>query len=702
MATLRSNLELSLVDRVSGPAKRIDQNLENLRQQQRRNSEMFDQHRNAMLGSVAAAYVLARAISEPIQSSIAFSTQLEDIRQKADMSSEAIERLGRAARDTGLETAQGASNIAGAIDSMVGSGDVTPEQAQEISVPLGKASFAYQADTTEMANATSAMVAQLGISADAMEKAYDIMAVGGKQGKFELKDMAAQFPGVLANAKSLGIEGEKGLASIVAWLQISRKGTADGSSAATNLSEFMGKIMSQNSIKNFKGAGVDIVAEMARAIENNVDPIEHAIGVINGLTDGQRDKMGELFADKQVTDFLLQATKGVEEYRRIRDEALAADGTVERDFQARLATPGGAIARFEASIENLNIAIGNSLVPALADFARSVTPMIDGVASFVDANQNLVKAIVEITAALIGLRLLASAGGLAGAFFGLGGGKGGAAAAAAAAAGAGGKPKTGPSLGGWGLMGFNALGIGSDIMAFGDSMRDDMGKAWFAQRDANDAAANDWLANLDINGFKPFQAYQAAVDALHGPSDPAKTPQNADLLARINALEDEIATQRANSLAPDATEAALAPQIAELAGLRAELAALPGDASAAGASVGEGIARGISDQTPAVTGNMHYLMQNLQMVAGVGVEIPVRLSPNLSRTLAAPPGGYAPPAGPSGGQRPGGGGATVINNSFGPTIVQNPTNADARQIASLMGDQVGRRVRSAHTNGGMV
>lgn len=687
MATLRSSLELSLVDHVSKGARDIDRNLENLRNQQRRSQEMFDHHRNAMLGAGAAAYVMARALTAPVQASIEFSTQLEDIRQKADMSAEAIERLGRSARDIGLDTAQGAGSITGAINSMVGSGAVTPDQAKAISTPLGKASTAYGADPTDMANASSALVLQLGIAADEMEKSYDIMAVGGKMGSFELKDMAAQFPGVLANAKSLGIEGEKGLASIVAWLQISRRGTADASTAATNLSEFMGKIMSQNAIKNFKGAGVDIVAEMARAIENNVDPIEHAIGIINGLTDGQRDKMGELFADKQVTDFLLQATKGVEEYRRIRDEALAADGTVEKDFQDRLLTPAGAIARFEASIENLNIAIGNSLVPALADFARSVTPMIDGVAGFVDANQELVAAIVEITAALIGLRLLASAGGMASAIMGMGGlgGRGGGPDGAGGRNTPGGKPKVGPNLGGWGLMGFNAIGIGSDIAAFGTSVREDMGQAWLAQRDANDAAANEWLANVDIGGFKPFQLYQSAVDAMHGKSEdmPAATMQNANVLDRIAQLEDEIANARANSLAPDATEIELAPQIAELEGLKASLSALPADAVAAG----------------------NAMMAQLRLLTAAGITIPVqlagpRLSPGVSRMIDAPPGAYSPPSGPSSPGPSAGSANRPIHVTVGDVNVQNPTNASPGQISRSVGDEVGKRVRSAYNDGG--
>jgi TP901 family phage tail tape measure protein len=705
MVRLKSELELSLVDHVSPGARRIEQNLQRLQDQQMLNAQRFDQHRNAMLGAAAAGYVMARALATPIQSSIEFSTQLEDIRQKADMSAEAIERLGRAGRDVGLETAQGAGTIAGAIDSMVGSGAVSPDQAVAISTPLGKASTAYEADPTEMANATSAMVLQMGIAAEDMEKAYDIMAVAGKQGSFELKDMAAEFPGVLANAKSLGIEGEKGIASVVAWLQIARRGTATGSEAATNMSNFMGKVLAPDSIKNFGEAGVNIVNEMNRALEANVDPIEHVIGIINGLTDGQRDKMGELFADKQVMDFILQATKGLEEYRRIRDEALAADGTVEADFQARLATPAGAIARFEASIENLNIAVGNSLVPALARFAESVTPMIDGVASFVDANAELVAAVVEITAALIGLRLLASAGGLAGALFGMGGGKDGGLFGLGGGAGNGGpNGKPGGRTGGkgfawWGFAGFNAIAAAQDYLAAGEGIKmrkpGQSDEDWSAQTKASadalaaqNKALEDTLLNWDVGGFKPFQAVKAASDVFNNREGGIGGGYTGATQGQIDALKAEMAR-----LDAEIADWGLEPALEERrANLQAKLAQMEAELRSSGEGMGTQMTEGMAATLPGLNAQMMAIMDRLRFTAASGVRIPVTMSA---------PGGVAPPAGPGPRAAPSGSGTTVINNTFGPTNVQTPTNANPRQIAQAMGDQVGAKVRAAHTNGGM-
>lgn len=664
MARLHSELVLGLTDHVSGPARRIDQNLENLRQQQMRNQAMFDRHRNAMLGTGLAAYAMARGLAAPVQASIEFSTQLEDIRQKADLSSEAMERMGRAARDIGLDTAQGAGNVTGAIDSMIGSGAVTPEQAQEIATPLGKAATAYRADPTDMANATSAMALQMGITAEQIEKAYDMMAEGGKMGSFELKDMAAEFPNVLAQANSLGITGEKGLASIIAWLQIARRGTADASSAANNFSNFMGKVLAPDSIKNFGEAGVDIVGEMNRAVEAGVDPIEHVVGILNGLTEGQRDKLGEFFADTQVTNFLLQATKALQDYQTIRDEALSADGTVERDFLARMETPQAKVDRFMASVENLNIAIGNSLVPALTEFAESVTPMIDGVADFVDANGELVAAVVEITAALIGLRMLAAGSGMLGAVLGMNG-------SGPAIAGPGsptGKVK--PSGGGTLLLGapWIAEQIGTQIF---DAIN---GDGATAQSKAVTEGAWDRTAAR----FAAMWGSSQYDTGLISPG--AEGSPDAE---RMAALRADIATLEGAKLP-------VTPP--ELAFMRAELEELEAKALESGQAAGQNLADGIGSQGPVMNAEMAQIMAQLRATVESGIVIPVTLGPNL--------GAIAPPSGPRiGAQAP----APVQQNNTVGDVHVNVTNSNASpyQIGRQVGQQVADRLNAAHSNGGM-
>ncbi|MDP2779839.1 phage tail tape measure protein [Devosia sp.] len=643
MAKLESKLVVSLQNKVSRNAREVERSIDGIHAAADRQARAMADARGRMFDAVAMGYVTYQALSRPIGAAIAFEAKLEDIRQKADLTRGAITELGKEARQVGLDTAQGAANISGAIDTLIGSGAVTPEQAIVVAEPLGMAATAYDAVPTEMAEATAALIGNLGIAAAEMEHAYDIMAQGGKEGKFELRDMAKEFPAVTAAAKALGIQGTKGLADLVALLEVAATGAASGATAANNMSNYMQKIMAPDSIKKLGAAGVDIVAEMNAAVAAGQSPMERSLEILNELTEGGKQELiGQFFSDKQVQEFIRPLMTGMDEYRRIRDEAFAADGVVSRDFQERLNTPGGAITRFEASIENLNIALGTALLPALTDFIQSVTPMIDSVSSFVDANNKLVAAVVEITAALIGLRLLAATGGYLKAFMGMGGGLPGlgggrGSGARGAAGGARGVGGGGANLGGLGMVGLiSGIGVASDMAAFQDAVRADGGQAWLAARDANDKAMNDWLREVDVGGFKPFAAYESLVKAVHGGDEVVEKARPAaealaDLRHEIARVKEEIV-----GIPPPAFDGAMdtaAPLRTNLARLEGELAMLEASAAESGANIGDGLQNGISLRLPAVAAEMANLMQRLRVLAGAGVNIPLRVTGPQTRVF---------------------------------------------------------------------
>ena len=85
-----------------------------------------------------------------------------------------------------------------------------------------------------------------------------VLLTAGKAGQFELNDMARFFPLLTAQAKGLGLVGQEAVSSLAAMLQIARTGAGTSSEAANNLANFLQKITSEETVKNFKKAGIDI------------------------------------------------------------------------------------------------------------------------------------------------------------------------------------------------------------------------------------------------------------------------------------------------------------------------------------------------------------------------------------------------------------------------------------------------------------
>lgn len=616
MAVIESKLRVTLDDHLSAEARRVVGSVRDMEAAAEAQSRRMADARGRMFDAVAVGWAAYEAFSAPVGAAVGFERQLENVRQKADMTREAVTALGVEARQLGLDTAHGATRITNAVDVLLGTGIFDERQSLDIASPLGKVATAYEADATEVANATAALVGNMKVGVSEVETAYDMMAKSGKEGMFEFKDMAKEFPSLTAGAAAIGLTGTQGLADLLGALQVARMGAASGAEAATNTANYMNKVMAPDAIKKFGAAGVDIVAEMTAAAEAGVSPLERSLEIVGELTEGgKQDLLGGLFADAEVQKFLRPLLANMEEYRRIRQAALDAEGVVQADFEARLETPGGAISRFQASIENFNLTVGESLLPKLTDFINAVTPMIDGVARFVDANDQLVGAILEMVAAIVALRVAAAALGFAGAFMGMGGKKPGLGFGGLGNAGNG-RPapggvnasgvKSGPNLGGWGLMGFNAIGIGADVAAFGDAVKQDGGAAWLAERDARDKAMNDWLLNLDVGGVKPFGAIDSMMNTIHKPEGGIGGGYTGASQGQIDALKAQIA-----QLDAEIAEWPEEGMEARRAGLAEKLAAMEAELAASSSSI---------------EADFGALLMRMRAAAAAGVTIPIKTS----------------------------------------------------------------------------
>lgn len=408
MATKKSELIVSLIDRLSGPARGVGGALDRLTAAQARNNQRLDAMRGRMLEAGAVAYGLARSLSAPIRAATEFETKLEDIAQKIDAPVEALPELGRKIRQVARDTTQSASAIADGMDVLTGMG-ASGDDALGLLGPIAKAATAYNASITDLSQAGYAALDNLKVPAEDFGKALDAMAQAGKAGAFELKDMAQYFPALGAGYQALGQTGVPAVADLSAALQIVRKGTGDSASAATNLSNVLQKMRAPKTVKAFKAMGVNLEQELKRAAEAGLTPIEAIAEITNKTLKGDLSKLGYLFADAETQKGLRPLLQNLDLYREIRAEAMKAQGVVEEDYRRRLLTGALAAQRFAIALENVNTSIGAALLPAMAQLGEKLVPIIDRMATFAENNPRLTQTVVALTAGLVGLRVAAIA-----------------------------------------------------------------------------------------------------------------------------------------------------------------------------------------------------------------------------------------------------------------------------------------------------
>ena len=154
------------------------------------------------------------------------------------------------------QTNQSAEQLAAGIKTLTGAG-LSLAQAQESIRGIGRVATATGSEISDVANTSYQLMQNLNVKAGDVAKTFEVLAFAGKQGSFELKDMATYFPQVASSAQKLGIKGVRGAADLAAMLQVVRRGAADSSTAANNLVNLLEKLTSKDAVKNFKDFGVD-------------------------------------------------------------------------------------------------------------------------------------------------------------------------------------------------------------------------------------------------------------------------------------------------------------------------------------------------------------------------------------------------------------------------------------------------------------
>lgn len=189
------------------------------------------------------------------------------------------------------------------------------------------------AGVEEIANSSTALLDHMKISIEGLQEAQDTLAMGGKLGKFELKDMARYLPSMLPAFKALGAEGQSGLRSLVAMLQVIRTGTGTAEEAAASASNIFQKMESEETTKRFQKFGIDLRKEMAKARKEGRNLSEVFVDLSDKALKGDLSKLPQLFSDMEFARGMRALIAGRDKYKEYLGELGKSSGTIATDLK---------------------------------------------------------------------------------------------------------------------------------------------------------------------------------------------------------------------------------------------------------------------------------------------------------------------------------------------------------------------------------
>lgn len=324
---------------------------------------------NAVQGAVSGATFLA-----PLEASADYDFKLRHTAITEGFSGQGaedeIKRLGKMFNKEALETGQSSNSIAAAFQDLIQSG-LTKDQAEGVIGIHSRAATAYGIDPEAMGHAVFAMRKNMGVDETTMKQALGGIAQASKEGLFKMGDFSAYLTGESGAAKSLGMQGLKGVGDLAALNEMVAQRTTDPAQAGTYVNYALSQIGSKTMVKSFKHAGVDYDAEMAKNEGQGMNRFDSFLTMIQdatkGLTgDAMTKKMTQMFGradEARVWGVILDQQQEFEE-RRTKYAGVSKEQT-GIDFNTAFAGVGVQMTLLKETTLQITRAFGDDFVPVL-------------------------------------------------------------------------------------------------------------------------------------------------------------------------------------------------------------------------------------------------------------------------------------------------------------------------------------------------
>ncbi len=412
MATLSSKLVLSLVDRVTAPARSIATTVGRLNAAQKANAAQMNAMRGQMLGAGAAGYALARAISSPIKAAVAFESAMADVRKVVDFKSPAaFQNMSQEIIDLSTKLPIAAKGIADIV-AAAGQAGMKGEELMEFATLAAKVGVAFDMSAGQTGEALAKIKTQLGYSVSETGLLADALNHLSNTSASSAPDLIDYMKRVASIGKQAGFSAAETAAIGSAMVAAG----AESNVAATsfrNITKALqkGSAATKNQRKAYAALGLDS-NKIAKSMQKDaVGTLNKVIEKIRALPAHMRaSTISQLFGDEA------RAIMPLVENAGLLEKALASVSTQanylnssQKEYERRASTTEAAMQRLSNQMTAASIAIGEALIPAMNGLMSSIAPVLKTIRDLALAHPALTRAIVATAAGLVALRVAAIA-----------------------------------------------------------------------------------------------------------------------------------------------------------------------------------------------------------------------------------------------------------------------------------------------------
>ena len=374
--------------------------LKNLNQQQEKIKQNVSATKTEILGTVGAYTAVAAAIyAGPVQAAQKYETALAKVNTIADTTQVPLEKISQEVMALSNKTGVAANALAEDVYNAISAGQKTGDAVNFVSysTKLAKAGFA---ETSQTLDVLTTILNAYGMSADKVGNVSDMLIQIQNKGKVSVGELSSVMGKIIptANAYNVGLEQ---LGATYAIMTSKGIAAAETTTYANSMLNELGKSGStaDKILRKVAGGGFsDLMANGSSLAE--VLNILQAEAQKSGKTIS--DMFGSAEAGKAAMSIL---SNGVDGFNASVEDMLKSAGATETAFGIMADTTENKMAKAKNSINNLQIVLGQNLLPIVGNVADKVAGVVTKISEFAQANPQLVQTVMKVVGALAALKL---------------------------------------------------------------------------------------------------------------------------------------------------------------------------------------------------------------------------------------------------------------------------------------------------------
>ncbi|MDH0908804.1 phage tail tape measure protein [Rhizobium pusense] len=242
-------------------------------------------------------------------------------------------------------------------------------------IKVGKATGS---DPVDVASTTVSLREIMGIAPDKMMNAYESIAVGGKLGKFEVKDVAQHGPSLFAAMANQGSKGMDSVRLTTAIAQSIARVSGSNDEAATSFEAMLTDMVSPDVADRFeKTYGKNIYDIRKNAIANGEDPVIASLRAYKSAVGGDEAKTRDLFRNSKAYEGYAAVFGDFDLILQRMEQMKNAGGVIDKDYEINTGNFNSQKDRLTSNLA-LNIkTLAAPLLPLLTTMAEKTSSAME-------------------------------------------------------------------------------------------------------------------------------------------------------------------------------------------------------------------------------------------------------------------------------------------------------------------------------------